>query len=164
MSFSKNDVLQIFISSKDSAMKKIFEGEFLEKKTELNNEHKSLEIKTRAIHSFFKLQFLSLSGAKSFKSETLSNLLSEFKTQVNIPSQIIIADDVDQEIKIGVAKGLNALQLVKMICIQKNLCITLKEDNSVLIENKLKKRSDIINSGPVTTINQSDVISMEYSE
>jgi hypothetical protein len=164
MTFSKNDILQICVSSQGSPFTKIFEGEFLHKKTNLNNEKKTLEISVELTHSFFKLQFIDIKDKSVLSTKTLLEIISDFNELAKIPSIVNIASDVDQNINMAVGKQVNALQIIKMICLQKGLCITFKEDNSVLIENKKTKRAKIMGAGPVTTINESDVISMEMNE
>lgn len=164
MGFSKGDILSISIANDNSPLDVVFRGEFLQKRTNFNNEEKSLSLDIQAVHSFFKLQFMEIPHAIDIKCNTLSDLLQKIMLPANVPSQITIDADVDQVIDIGAGERLNAFLLIKMICIQKNICISFNRDNSVTFSNRDTKRRAISGSAPVTTLNASDIIKMEVVE
>jgi hypothetical protein len=164
MGFSKGDVLSISISNNNSPPSVVFCGEFLQKRTNLNNENKTLVLDIQAVHSFFKLQFMEIPHASDVKCNTLSELLRKIMLSANVPCQIIIDPDVDQGIDIGAGERLNAFQVIKVICIQKNICMSFNRDNSVTFSNRDTKRRAITGRGPVVTLNESDIINMERFE
>jgi len=167
MGFSKSDIVRISVAkdSSNAPHEIMFEGEFHEKVTKIENNGESMELNLdiRAIHSFYRLSMLTFSSKVNFHNASFKDFIDWLIKSANISSKVNIDNILcDSPVNV-VSSKTNAFRLFKDVCLIKDAVVTFHSDNSVSIEHKETKRK-LIYGKEAVTLTDKDIISSTSTE
>jgi hypothetical protein len=160
---SKGDLLTIR-SRKDSEdnFNLIFKGIFHTKKLSFDKKTNEEHLEIMAIHSFYILSRMNLSGVKNYSNISFCDFLSELVKFAGMNINDIYIPENIKNIKINMlVYNANLFRMFKIICFQNNLSVDFNMDNTVRIEYREDKIKRILGQKPVAILTDNDILSGE---
>jgi hypothetical protein len=163
MLFSRGDLLTVQ-ARKDSndEFKLIFKGIFHTKKFSFDKKTNEENLEIIAIHSFYILSRMQLSGMKNYSNISFGDFLSEIVKLVDVNINDIYALDSIKNIKMNMLiYNANLFRVFKVMCFQNNLSVDFNMDNTITIEFQGDKLKRILGQKPVAILTNDDILSGE---